>query len=51
MKQIPNLINQLLNKKIRNKENFLKTKNGYELIKKKCGYNDILNLKKNGARN
>ena len=40
--QIPKIINQRLNKRSNNEENFLKTKQDYELIMKKCGYKDIL---------
>ena len=46
IKQIPNIINQRLNKRSSNEENFLKTKKDYELIMKKCGYNDKLNFEK-----
>ena len=46
IKQIPNIINQRLNKRSSNKENFLKTKHNYKLLMKKCGYNDKINFEK-----
>ena len=51
IKQIPNIINQRLNKRSSNEENFLKTKQDYELIMKKCGYNDKLNFEKPEQKN
>ena len=42
IKQIPNIINERLNKRSSKEENFLKIKDEYELIMKKCGYNDKL---------
>ena len=42
IKQIPNIINQRLNKRSSTEENFLKTKDEYENIIKKCGYDDKL---------
>ena len=50
IKQIPNIINQRLNKRSSNEENFLKTKNDYKLIMKKCGYNDKLNFEKQSKK-
>ena len=50
-KQKTNIINQRLDIRSSNEENFLKTKNDYELIMKKCNYNDKLNFEKNGAKN
>ena len=44
IKQIPNIINQRLNKRSSNEEKFLKTKHDYELIMKKFGYNEKLNF-------
>ena len=44
IKQIPNIIDQRLNKRSSNEENFLKTKLDYELIMNKCGYNDKHNF-------
>ena len=38
LKEIPNIINKLLNKRSSKKENFLEIKNEYELIMKKCRY-------------
>ena len=46
IKQIPNIINQRLIKRSSNEENFLKTKNDYESIMKKCAYDDKLNFEK-----
>ena len=51
IKQIPNIINQRLNKRSSNEENFLKTKQDYELIMKKCGDNDKLNFEKPEQKN
>ena len=48
--QLPNIINQRLNKRFSNEENFLKTKNDYELIMKKCDYNDKLNYQKKSKK-
>ena len=42
IKQIPNIINERLNKRSSKEENFLKIKDEYELIMKKCGYNNKL---------
>ena len=46
IRQIPNLVNQRLNKRSSNEENLLKTNNDYEITMKKCGYNDKLNFEK-----
>ena len=40
------LLLKYLNKRSSNEENFLKTKNDYELIIKKCAYDDRLNYEK-----
>ena len=40
IKQIPNIIDQRLNKRSSNEENFLKTKHNNKLIMKKCGYRE-----------
>ena len=42
IKQILNIFNQCLNKRLSNAENFLNTKQKYELIMKKCCYNNKL---------
>ena len=42
LKQNPNIINERLNKRSSKEENFLEIKNEYELIMKKCGYDDKL---------
>ena len=49
--QIPKIINKRLNKRSSNEENFLKTKQDYELIMKKCGYNDKLNFETTEQKN
>ena len=46
IKQIPNIINQRLNKRSSKEENFLKTKDEYEKIMKKCGYDNKLKFEK-----
>ena len=45
------IINQRLNKRSSNEENFLKTKQDYEIIMKKCGYKDILNFETTEQKN
>ena len=42
LKQFSNIINECLNKRSSKEENFLEIKNEYELIMKKCGYDDKL---------
>ena len=49
--QIPKIINQQLNKRSSNEENFLKTKQDYEPTMKKCGYNDKLNFETTEQKN
>ena len=46
IKQIPNIINQRLNKRSSKKENFSKIKDEYETIMKKCGYDNKLKFEK-----
>ena len=45
IKQIPNIINDRLNKRSSTEENFLKVKRNYESIMGKCGYKEKLNYK------
>ena len=45
-KLIPNIINQRLNKRSSKEENFLKIKDEYETIMKKCGYDNKLKFEK-----
>ena len=42
IKQIPNIINDRLNKRSSTQENFLKVKSDYESIMEKCGYKEKL---------
>ena len=42
LKQIPNIVNERLNNWSSKKKKFLEIKNEYELIVKKCGYDDKL---------
>ena len=51
IKQIQKIVNQRLNKRSSSKEKFLKTKHDYELIMKKCGYNDKLNFETTEQKN
>ena len=45
IKQIPNIINDRLNKRSSTQENFLKVKSDYESIMEKCGYKEKLHYK------
>ena len=44
IKKKPNTINQRLNKRLSNEENYLNTKLDYKSIKRKSGYKDKLNF-------
>merc|ERR1712240_404487 len=46
IKQIPKIINQRLNKRSSKEEHFLKIKDEYETIMKKCGYDNKLKFEK-----
>ena len=45
IKQIPNIINDRLNKRSSTEENFLKVKSDYESIMEKCSYKEKLHYK------